>query len=183
MCPEESDDVIGSHTLYLVPRKTARNECQSCRGGRVCVARILFSCHVFACSLAPSIVSCLTSCLMPNVRAMHSPRPGAFSPNLTPIDESSPLVLNGPADRAMRMRREHLNTDCKHLVPYDYPTIIIGKFHGFHDARSPRSGSWFYRTFWSTRRRKGFSILGLICCSVLIAASGLWFLFPPRITL
>ena len=80
------------------------------------------------------------------------------------------------------MKREHFNADCTHLVPYDSPTVLVGTFTDLrlHRLRSSGSASsWIQRTFWSNKKRKGFSILGILCCSVLIAASG-YFLLRRR---
>lgn len=109
-------------------------------------------------------------------------RHAAYSPNLAPIDESSPLLNNDAIGRVSpSMRREHLNADCKHLVPIDSPVIITGSFTDLHPIRNHfQSKSWIFRTFWSSKKRKGFSIIGIICCGFLIAASG-FYLLRPRI--
>lgn len=115
-------------------------------------------------------------------------RCSSYSGNLSPIDESTPpelesqpLIINN-LRVAQQLKRKHLNSDCRHLVSVDFETVVrtVPEDYFFTKSNSPSGDksfkSWIFQTFWSTSKRKKFSIFGVFAAScVILAASGYYF--------
>lgn len=126
-------------------------------------------------------------------------RCSSYSGNLSPINESSPpdmneeeeaeirpLIVNNVSPSLPPLKRKHLNPDCTHFVSQDFQTVISTypeddlKPGSSPDDQSLKS--WFFHVFWSSPRRKKYSLCGVIVCSCLIlAASGYYFFQRPRL--
>lgn len=102
-----------------------------------------------------------------------------YTPHLAPIDETSdasnsrvPLLAKSPTSPRGSFKRKHLNRDCPHLVTGEFETIIIATPQSDVPGKD---GSWFFRVFLSTKRRKAISLVTVIAVIATASACGwLW---------
>lgn len=94
-----------------------------------------------------------------------------YSPLLEPIIEGE-----ASGEREPLLKRKHLNKDCTHWVPLDYKTIIWG-YEGQPDhdgdGSSNNQGSFLYRIFWSSKKRKRVTITITSAVGVTIALTAI----------
>lgn len=93
-----------------------------------------------------------------------------YSPLLPPIQEdgSSREPSN---ERNPLLKRKHLNEDCNHWVPLDFQTIIWG-YEGQPDDSKKNQGSFLYRFFCGSKKRKRVTIItSAIGVTVIVTAA------------
>ena len=115
--------------------------------------------------------------------SFHGKHHLSYTPHLAPIDETSdalnsrvPLLPRSPSPRGS-FKRKHLNKDCPHLVSSEYNTIVIAT--PASDIPS-KDGSWFFKVFLSTRRRKAISLVTVIAVIATASACGWWWFKRPN---
>lgn len=101
-----------------------------------------------------------------------------YSPLLPPIQEDA--ASREPShERDPLLKRKHLNKDCTHWVPLDYKTIIWGHEDDQSDTNKSK-GSYIYRFFWGTKKRKRVTLITSAIGMTVVVTAAVYFGYFKR---